>query len=166
MVLWVHRLQNTGTYNTPLQIQKDTWHHTQSATDKAGHIALHSHMMTQTWQDTTLKVIQTWQDTWHHSITWCYRHGMPQGTTVINCFRHGMTYGITLSHYCGHMLHILMQHTALHKSISLYFNWVRTSSMTASSCWQGWVKMNSNCKTSQRSSADCCICSSEKLRTW
>lgn len=110
--------------------------------------------------------LQTWQDTWHHTITWCYRHSMPEGTTVVKCYRHGMTYGITLSHYCGDMLHILTQHTSLHKSISLYFNWVRTSSMTASNCRQGWVKINSNCKTSQRSSADCCNCSSEKLRTW
>ena len=113
-------------------------------------------------------------------ITHHYRYSRTHGITLShgatdmacqkapqsNCYRHGMTYGITLSHYCGDMLHILMQHTSLHKSISLYFNWVRTSSMTASNCWQGWVKMNSNCKTSQRSSADCCICSSEKLRTW
>lgn len=141
MVLRVQRLQNTGTCNALLQIQQDKWHHTHSATDKAGHMALHCHMM-----------IQKWHDTCHHTITWCYRHGM--------------TYGITLSHYCGDTLRILMQHTLLHKSISLCFNWVRTSSMTASNCRQGWVKMNSNCKISQRSSADCCTCSSEKLRTW
>ena len=63
------------------------------ATDMAGHMASHYHMVLQTWHATrhhSHKLLQTW----HHTITWCYRHDMPQGTTVINGYRHG----ITLSH--------------------------------------------------------------------
>jgi hypothetical protein len=101
VVLWIHRLQNTDTYNTPLQIQQDTWHHTHSATDKAtatwwyrhgrtphsqSAIDMAGHMVLQTWharRHHSRKMLQTWHDIWHHTVTLLWRHATYSHATYL-----------------------------------------------------------------------------------